>query len=52
MSGIVTTQNAKTGQIASPGNPIVSLIADNSLEVDADVPEVDIGRSPRATRFP
>jgi RND family efflux transporter MFP subunit len=44
MSGVVTIQNAKTGQIASPGVPIVSLIADNSLEVDADVPEIDIGK--------
>jgi HlyD family secretion protein len=44
MSGVVTVQNAKTGEIASPGAPVVSLIADNSLEVDADVPEVDIGK--------
>ena len=44
MSGVVTVQNAKAGQIATPGAPIVSLIADNSLEVDADVPEVDIGK--------
>jgi HlyD family secretion protein len=44
MSGVVTMQNAKTGEIASPGVPVVSLIADNSLEVDADVPEVDIGK--------
>jgi len=44
MSGVITLQNAKPGQIASPGAPVVSLIADNSLEVDADVPEIDIGK--------
>jgi len=44
MNGTVSTQNAKTGEIASPGVPVVSLIADNSLEVDAYVPEVDIGK--------
>jgi HlyD family secretion protein len=44
MSGIITTQNAKVGEIASPGVPVVSLIAANELEVDADVPEVDIGK--------
>jgi len=44
MSGVITMQNAKVGEVASPGIPIVSLIADNSLEVDVDVPEVDIGK--------
>jgi RND family efflux transporter MFP subunit len=44
MSGTVSMQNAKTGEIASPGATIVSLIADNSIEVDAYVPEVDIGK--------
>jgi HlyD family secretion protein len=44
MSGVITTQNAKVGEIASPGVPVTSLIADNSLEVDAYVPEVDIGK--------
>ncbi len=44
MSGVVTTQNAKIGEIASPGVPVTSLIADNSLEVDTDVPEIDIGK--------
>jgi len=44
MSGVIATQNAKVGEIASPGVPVTLLIADNSLEVDADVPEVDIGK--------
>jgi HlyD family secretion protein len=44
MSGVIAVQDAKAGEIASPGVPVVSLIADNSLEVDAEVPEVDIGK--------
>lgn len=44
LSGIVTVQNAKVGQIASPGTPVVSLITDNSLQVEANIPEVDIGK--------
>jgi HlyD family secretion protein len=44
MSGIVTMQNAKPGAIASPGVPVTSLIVNNALEVDANVPEVDIGK--------
>ena len=44
MSGTITTQNAKVGQIASPGVPVVSLITANTLEVDANVPEIDIGK--------
>ena len=37
ISGVITMQNAKPGEIASPGIPIVSIIAGNSLEVDAEV---------------
>jgi HlyD family secretion protein len=44
LSGIVTTQNAKVGEIASPGIPIVSLLADNGLEIYADIAEADIGK--------
>ena len=44
INGIITAQNAKAGQVAAPGTPVVSLISDNNLEIDADVPEVDIGK--------
>ena len=45
MSGVDHDRKTrKREQIASPGVPVVSLIADNSLEVDAYVPEVDIGK--------
>jgi HlyD family secretion protein len=44
INGTVTVQNAKVGQIASPGAELVSVISDSNLEVDADVAEVDIGK--------
>lgn len=44
ISGIITVQNAKVGEIASPGATMVSIISGNNLEVDAYVPETDIGK--------
>jgi len=44
IDGVITAQNAKVGQIASPGAVLVSVISSNNLEVDADVAEVDIGK--------
>ncbi|MDE2019593.1 MAG: efflux RND transporter periplasmic adaptor subunit [Patescibacteria group bacterium] len=44
ISGTITTQNAKVGQVAVIGTPVTSIISNNNLEVDADVPEVDIGK--------
>ena len=44
IDGVITVQNAKPGQIASPGATLVSIISNNNLEVDADVAEVDIGK--------
>jgi HlyD family secretion protein len=43
-SGIVTKQDAKVGEIASPNTPLVSLISDGKLEIEANVPEADIGK--------
>ena len=44
LSGVITQQDAKVGQIASPGTPLVSIISNGQFEVDADVPETDIGK--------
>lgn len=44
ISGVVTVQNAKVGEIATPGEVMTSIISSNNLEVDADVPETDIGK--------
>jgi HlyD family secretion protein len=44
INGVVTVQNAKVGQIAPAGQTITSIISNNNLEIDADVPETDIGK--------
>ncbi len=44
INSVITVQNAKVGQIASPGQTLVSIISNTDLEVDADVPETDIGK--------
>ncbi len=44
ITGLVTQFDAKVGQIASPGTPLVSVISNGQFEVDAQVPETDIGR--------
>jgi len=44
ISGVVTVQNAKVGQLASPGQVMTSIISGNNFEVDAYVPETDIGK--------
>ena len=44
IAGVVTVQNAKVGQVASPGQVIATVISVNNLEVDALVPEADIGK--------
>ena len=43
-SGIVTQCDAKVGQIATPNTPLVSIISGSRFEVDAEVPETDIGK--------
>ncbi len=44
ISGIVTAQNAKIGEIASPGEVLTSILSDSGFEIDAEVPETDIGK--------
>lgn len=44
INGVVTVQNAKVGQIAVAGQTITTVISQNNLEVDAYVPETDIGK--------
>jgi len=43
-SGVVTKQDAKVGEIASPNTPVISLISEGKLEIEANIPEVDIGK--------
>ncbi len=44
INGVVTVQNAKVGQVAVAGQTITSVISNNNFEVDAYVPETDIGK--------
>lgn len=44
INGVVTVQNAKVGQTAPAGATITSIISGNNFEVDAYVPETDIGK--------
>lgn len=42
MAGVVTRQDAKEGEIATVGAPIVSLISEEQFEMEANVAEADI----------
>lgn len=44
IAGTVSVQNAKIGQIATPNNPLVTVISKSNLEIDANLPETDIGK--------
>jgi HlyD family secretion protein len=44
ISGVLTQQDAKVGQQASPGTPLVSIIGSSGFEVDAGVSETDVGK--------
>jgi len=41
--GTVTKQDAKAGEIVAPNISLVSVISDKNLEIEANIPEVDIG---------
>ena len=44
MSGILTQQDAKVGQQATPGVPLVSIIGNGGFEVDTGVSDTDVGK--------
>ncbi len=54
-NGIVTKQDAKVGEVVTPGKVIVSIISDNDLEIESNVSEVSIGKvqigNPAEIRF-
>lgn len=43
-AGIVTTVDAKVGEIVAASAPVVSLITDAGYEIEANVPEADIAK--------
>jgi HlyD family secretion protein len=44
ISGVLTQQDAKVGQQASPNAPLVSIIGNNGFEVDTGVSDTDVGK--------
>ncbi len=44
LNGIVTKQDAKAGEIASVGTPLVSVISNAKYEIEANIPEADIAK--------
>ena len=44
INGIVTKQEAKTGEIVSANVSVVSIISEAKFEIEANVPEVDIAK--------
>lgn len=44
ISGTVTKVDAVTGEFASVSAPLISIISDNSFEMEANVPEADIAK--------
>lgn len=43
-AGLVTKQDATIGALATAGTPLVSLISDDKLEIEANISEVDVGK--------
>ncbi len=44
ISGIITNQDARVGEIVSAGTVIVSVVSDNNFNIESDVSEVDIAK--------
>ena len=44
ISGTVTKVDATTGEFANAATPLISVISDNSFEIDANIPEADIAK--------
>ncbi len=44
IAGVVTQYDTKVGQTVTAGVPLVSVISDNNLEINANVSEVNIGK--------
>lgn len=44
VSGMITQQDAKVGEMATPNKIIISIIADAKFEIDANIPEADIAK--------
>ena len=43
-NGVITKQDAKVGEIVTPGKVVVTVISDSDLEIESNVSEVSIGK--------
>lgn len=50
IASVVTKQDAKIGQIVTPNVELVSLISADAFDVDANIPEIDIGKMAKGDR--
>lgn len=44
INGVITKIDAKVGQLATTGTPLISIISDSAFEVNALISEIDIGK--------
>jgi multidrug efflux pump subunit AcrA (membrane-fusion protein) len=44
VNGVVTKVIPKVGETISPGTPVVSVISENRLEIEANLPEADVAK--------
>lgn len=44
ISGTITKQDVKAGEIVSPNTPLISIISQSNLEIEAFIPEADIAK--------
>ncbi len=44
LAGVVTQQDAKVGQAATPNTPLTGVMGDGGLEIEADIAEADIAK--------
>lgn len=42
--GVITRQDVKVGEIVSANSPLISIISAGNLQIEANIPEVDIGK--------
>lgn len=44
ISGIITDIKVKEGEVVNNGVPVIFIISDNTFEIEADVPEIHVGK--------
>ena len=44
ITGTVTKQDLRVGEVASPNTTFLSIISENQLEIETDIPEISIGK--------